>query len=160
MLQPPVRQLSVYVSAYLSADTRNPNSNIQEDLLTLLRHWRKDETRIVLMMDANENVISGHMCKQLGEADIGLVEAVHDQIPGKGPKTWFRGNKAMDGIWVSRELDIIGASYLPFHADLGDHRPVMADITVQSLFGTNLPKITPPAARRLNSKVRRVSGFI
>ena len=32
----------------------------------------------------------------------------------------------------------------------------MADATIQSILGTNLPTITPPAARRLNSKVDRI----
>ncbi|KAL7540242.1 hypothetical protein ACHAXR_009967, partial [Thalassiosira sp. AJA248-18] len=75
---------------------------------------------------------------------------------GHGPNTWVRGKEAIDGIWVSRSLEIIGASYLPYHADLGDHRPVMVDITVQSLLGTNLKQFAPPAARRLNSKVKGI----
>ena len=32
----------------------------------------------------------------------------------------------------------------------------MADATIQSILGTNIPKIIPPAARRLNSKVDRI----
>ena len=48
------------------------------------------------------------------------------------------------------------ASYLPFHGDIGDHRPVVADATIQSILGTNIPTIIPPAARWLNSKVDRI----
>ena len=48
------------------------------------------------------------------------------------------------------------ASYLPFHGEIGDHRPVIAAATIQSILGTNLPQIVPPAARQLNSKVDRI----
>ena len=48
---------------------------------------------------------------------------------------------------------MITASYLPFNGDIGDHRPIIADVTIQSILGTNLPKIILLAARRLNSKV-------
>ena len=48
------------------------------------------------------------------------------------------------------------ASYLPFHGNIGDHRPVVADTTIQSILGTNIPKIILLAARRLNSKVDRI----
>ena len=134
----------------------NPKSMFREDLLHAPRQWKQEGDRLILMMDANENVQTGFMCKQMGEEDIDMVEAVHDQVPGPGPKTWFRGKESIDGIWVSRALEIIGASYLPFHADLGDHRPVMLDLTVRSVLGGKLQKLTPPAARRLNSKVKRV----
>ena len=59
-------------------------------------------------------------------------------------------------MWFSSEIEVIAASYLPFHGDIEDHRPVVADATIQSILGTNLPKIIPPAARRLNSEVDRI----
>ena len=40
--------------------------------------------------------------------------------------------------------------------NIEDHRPVVADATIQSILGTNIPKIIPSAARRLNSKVDRI----
>ena len=85
-----------------------------------------------------------------------MNKAVHSVVPGPGPKTHFRGKEAIDGIWFSSDLDLISASYLPFHADLGDHRPVVADFTMESVLGKNLKKIVPPKARRLNSKVKKI----
>ena len=67
----------------------NPKSMFREDLLHALRQWKQEGDRLILMMDANENVQTGFMCKQMGEEDIDMVEAVHDQVPGPGPKTWF-----------------------------------------------------------------------
>ena len=108
------------------------------------------------MMGANEHVSDEKMRSQLWQSDIDINPSVHSITPGTSPKTWFRGKEAIDDIWFSSDLEVIAASYLPFHGDIGDHRPVIADATIQSILGTNLPKIIPPVARRLNSKVDRI----
>ena len=93
-------------------------------------------------------------CAKIREHDVDIVEVVHNQVPGDGPKTWFCGKESIDGIWASTDLDVIGASYLPFDVELGDHRPVVLDITTQSVLGGKMHRIVPVAARRLNSKVK------
>ena len=65
---------------------------------------------------------------------------------GYGPKTHFRGKESINGIWFTPDLDLRGAAYLPFDADMGDHRPVMADFTQASLLGINIPCIVQLAA--------------
>ena len=64
-----------------------------------------------------------------------MREVVHSETKGPGPKTWFRGSESIDGIWIFSEIDIIGASYLLFGGSLGDHRPMMADLTMGSVLG-------------------------
>ena len=96
------------------------------------------------------------MCRQLRQSDIDMHPSVDSMTPGASPETWFRGKEAIDDIWFSSDLEVIAASYLPFHGDIRDHQPVIADATIQSILGTNLPESTPPAARRLNSKVDRI----
>ena len=49
---------------------------LREDILAQLKKWRANEDRIVLMMDANEDVVDGAMCKQLGGEDLNLREVV------------------------------------------------------------------------------------
>ena len=71
------------------------------------------------------------------------------------PKTWFRGSDPIDGIWMSSDLEVIGESYITYHADLGDHHPVVANITIQSLLGVNLPEI-PPQTQWLKSIVKKI----
>ena len=134
----------------------NPKAMFRDDLLGLLRLWRSEGDRVILMMDANEHVINGALCRQLRGEDLRMSEAVHACTPGDGPKTWFRGKDSIDGIWFSDELELVCASYLPFHGDIGDHRPVLVDFTVQSLLGLNLPRIVHASARRLNSSVERI----
>ena len=47
-------------------------------------------------------------------------------------------------------------AYLPFDSELGDHQPVVANITKTSTLGVSGPKIKPSASRRLNSKVKQI----
>ena len=130
----------------------NPKAMFREDLCRELRHWRSLGDQVLLMMDANENVLEGAMVKKMAKPDIGLRAAVHSQVPGHGPKTHIRGSQSIDEIFVTPGLVVVGASYLPFCEDLGDHRQPAADITVDSLLGRKLPRIAPPKARKLNSK--------
>ena len=57
---------------------------------------------------------------------------------------------------MSNELEILGASYLPFDSSIGNHRPVMLDISLESLLGKRLNKVVPVKARPLSSKVERI----
>ena len=106
-------------------------------------------------MDANENVLHGAMCKKLAKKDLLMREVVHSATMGTGPKTWFRGSESINRIWVSSEIDVISASYLPFNGLLGDHRPVMVNLTMSLVLGKHLKNIVPVQAHRLNSKVTR-----
>ena len=107
-------------------------------------------------MDANENVLHGAMCKQLTQEDLQMREVVHSETAGSGPKTWFQGSESIDGIWVSLEIDVIRASYLPFDRSLGDHRPVMDNLTMGSVLAKHLRNIVTVQACMLNSKVTRI----
>ena len=107
-------------------------------------------------MDGNEHVTDGVMCCQFAKDDLKMTEAVHSQVSGTAPKTFFRVKDAIDGVWVSSNLEIIGASYLPFDSSVGDHRPVMVDISLGSLLGKRLNKVVPVKARQLSSKVERI----
>ena len=109
------------------------------------------------MMDVNENVSSGDLAQQLRQEGSDMEEAVHSQMPGRsGPKTWFRGTESIDGIWTTGDIEVIAASYLPFDAHVGDHRPVIADFSMTSVLGTNLKRIIPLKARRLNAKIQQL----
>ena len=130
----------------------NPKAMFREDLCRELRHWRSLGDQVLLMMDANENVLDGAMVKKMALSNIGMRAAVHSQTMSHVPKTHIRGSQSIDDILFSPGLVVAGASYLPFCEDLGDHRNPMADVTVDSLLGRNLPNIAPPKARKLNSK--------
>ena len=111
---------------------------------------------MILVIDANEDVIDGALCKQVRKTDLSMDEAVFSQTRRKGPKTYFRGSVAIDGIWVTENLEVTAAAYLLFDPELGDHRPVVVNITKTSVLGVSGPKIKPTSARRLNSKIKQI----
>ena len=112
---------------------------------------------MVLMMDANEDVIYGVMCRQLRKADVGMREAVHVATKCKGPNMYFKGSEAIDGIWTTTEIELMSAVYLPFDQELGDHRQVIANMPKRSIVGGKRPRIQK-ACRRLKSTPLAVSG--
>ena len=132
-----------------------PQEMFRNDLLSIISLWRGQNARVVLMMDANEHVIDGELCKRLRSKDIGMREVVNERA-GPGPNTWFRGTDPIDGIWVTDDLEVAGAAHLPYDSELGDHRPVVADLTMRSVLGTEFHRILPQKARRLNSRVKPV----
>ena len=134
----------------------NPKEMFQEDLLAQLRKWRAGGDNMIPMMNANKDVIDGAMCKQLNKADLNMRELVFSQTRTRDPKTYFKGTVAIDGIWVSEELEVTAVVYLSLNPELGDHRPVVVNITKTSTLGVSGPKIKPSAARRLASKVKRI----
>ena len=108
------------------------------------------------MMDADKDVIDGAMYKQLSKADLNMKEVVFSQTKVRGLKIYFKEKVAIDGIWASEVFEVTATAYLPFNPELGDHRPVVANITKTLLLGVSGPKIKPNAARHLNSKVKRI----
>lgn len=138
----------------------NPKDLFPEKLTARIKGWRAQGHRVVLMMDSNENITDGVLSRRLARDDIRMREAVHKLNKGRGPPTHFRGsdksNGAIDGIWVSDDLEVIGASYLPFDHELGDHRPVVVDVLSRSILGVPKKMIVRPKARRLSSRVPRI----
>ena len=98
-------------------------------------------------MDANEDVIDEIMCKQLNKANLAMTEVVFSQTRRKGPKMFFRGSVAIEGIWVTEDLEVTAAANLPFNQELGDHRPVVLNITETSILGVSGQKSKPTAAQ-------------
>ena len=107
---------------------------------------------MVMIMDANQHVIYGAMCKQLAGDDLQMREVFHSETKRQGPKTWFQGKDPMDGIWVSSDIDIVGVSYLTFGRTLGDHQLVMADLTMSSVLGKRPKNVVPPGGMHAKYK--------
>ncbi len=123
-------------------------------LIKLIRQWRADGDRIVLFMDHNEHTIDGHLGKALADTDgPDLCKAIKLHTGTSPGATFFRGSRPIDGLWVSKDLDISNACIMPFRFGIGDHRAFILDIPLESLVGANPVKIARPVSRRLNSRL-------
>ncbi len=59
----------------------------------------------------------------------------------------------IDGLWVSKDLDISNACVMPFGLGMGYHRAFILDIPLESLVGASPVKIVKPVSQRLNSRL-------
>ena len=135
---------------------RQPKDIMLEELRVEIVKWQDEGDLIVVMIDANEHVDKEHM-KQSFET-LGLREAIIEQHKeDKGYQaTYNRGREPIDGIFVSEQLQIEAAGYLPFGDSPSDHRALWIRINEADAFGYAMEKLEQPQARRLTLEDPRV----
>ena len=77
--------------------------------------WMESGDHIVLGIDCNEDVCSGDIAKQLEQ--IGLQEAITKKHRNNGPRTYDRGSKPIDGLFVSEALHNNRCGYIHTFSD-------------------------------------------
>lgn len=133
---------------------RCPRVRFREDLVDVLTRWREEGNRLIVCLDANENIYRKSLGKALTNADGLNMQEVVGKFTGKqvGP-TYFRGRSPIDGVWATSDVSITGACIMPAGYGIGDHRMFIIDIRTESLIGLQPQCIVRPKARRLNTKI-------
>jgi hypothetical protein len=104
--------------------------------------------RIVIMMDANGDVMRGQLKSM--EMNLGLKNTILTHNKSREPPaTHKRGSQMINVILSSPEIVITGAAMLGGKDSLGDHHTFVVDFEEDSLIGENLLKIVHLEARRL-----------
>ena len=135
-----------------AGNPRVPRVAFWHDFLHEVKKWIAAGDQLALMGDWNEDVrdVERKYLRQFG-----LYEAITKRH-GPAP-THQCGSKPIDGIFLSRTIEMIRGGYLPFGEGFkSDHRVVWADLATRSVFGHLMPPIVRAAARRLNCKDPRV----
>ena len=107
------------------------------------------------MIDANENLNKGKLENDL-RSQLHMIDAIKSRTHCAGPNTFHSGSEQIDGIWITQDLDISSACFLPFYFGIGDHRGMMIDFYSSSVLGTTLTTIKKPKTRRLVVQDKRV----
>ena len=112
-------------------DRTCPRKRFQDDLIRQLVQWRKQGKRLIVCMDANEDIYKNSIGKALvGNKDLCMGEAVGDFIGKKLGATFLRGTKPIDRVWTTADVVITGACVMPAGFGIGDHRLfVLSDFT-------------------------------
>ena len=131
-----------------------PRLAFRKGLINQLSKWIKAKERLIIFLDANENLAKGPLSKAF--AKIGLRDLVHDRTNQPGPHTWFNGKHQIDGVFATVEIDCVGARFLPFWVGIGDHRALVVDIPQQILYGEQLLRIVRPQGRKLQCNKEEV----
>ena len=132
-----------------SKGTRScPRKLFRDQLIASLRKWREGGDRLVLFMDANEDMRDGPLQRELSSS-LDMYDVVSSFSDSAPVATYQRGSRQIDGVWATSDLWIIRACFLPFRLGVGDHRGILLDIQSASLFGRPSALIQRPAMRRL-----------
>ena len=134
-----------------------PRVKFREDLGKLLKEWRAAGDRIIVCLDANENIYTQALGKLLTDPEgLGMIEVV-GRYTGKriGP-THFRGKLPIDGIWATPDITVANACIMPAGYGIGDHRLFVIDFHTASLVGSGPPRERRAASRRLNTRLPHV----
>jgi hypothetical protein len=126
--------------------------------VALLTKWQLEGDRLVVRLDANEDIYRKSIGKALTDpSGLNMSEVVGTFTGEKLGATYFRGFRPIDGIWATQDLTITGACVMPAGFGVGDHRLFVVDIQMASVIGNNTPKIVRAASRRLNNKMPHVA---
>jgi hypothetical protein len=118
-----------------------------------MKQWRAAGERLVLCLDANENIYRAELGQQLTDLHgLGMRKVVGDFTGKRLGATFFRGSEPIDAIWATSDLEVAHACVMPVGYGVCD-RLFNVDFAMASMIGTCLPKIVRPALRRLNTKI-------
>ena len=100
-----------------------PRTKFREDLIKLLKTWRAAGDRIVVCLDANEDIYRKAIGKALMEEDGLDMKEVVGSYTGKriGP-TFFQGQLPIDRVWATSDIRVSNACIMPAGYSIGDHQ--------------------------------------
>ena len=80
-------------------DLSCPRVRFRHDLVKVLKQWREEGDRLIVCMDANEDIYKKSIGKTLTDTEgLNMVEAVGEFTGKKIGPTFFQGSKPIDGI--------------------------------------------------------------
>ncbi len=131
-----------------------PRELFQEDILSAIRRWIEHRDRILIFIDMNKHILTGHLAKAF--QSLGLLEATHLNWKGSKPQTFVFGKgKPIDGMYHSPELEITLIMQLSFHKGVVDHKITLVDVTTRSVIGKLEKRVVTPQARKLSNKNKK-----
>ena len=107
-------------------------------------------TQLIVGLDVNEDVHTGAFCTDM--KGLGLTKIITTKH-ANAPPTYDRGQKPLDGIFVSASLVNCQCGYLPFYFD---HRGIWINVPDTLAFGHKLATSMKPSARRLKCQDPRI----
>ena len=139
-------------------DDTCPRKRFRQDLVRQLKSWRENGDRLIVCMDANEDIYKKSIGKELTETNgLNMKEVVGEYTGRPLGATFFRGSKPIDAVWATPDLEVVGACVMPAGFGVGDHRMFVVDFRLESLVGAAPPKIVRAPSRRLNTKIPRIA---
>jgi hypothetical protein len=124
-----------------------------------LRRWQQDEDKLIVCLDANEDIY----CKLLGKALTDINGLAMKEVVGEftrqpvGP-TFLQGSKPINSVWASSEITISNACIMPAGYGIGDNGLFVIDFQAQDIIGQSPLCILRSTSNRLNTKPPQVTA--
>ena len=135
-------------------DDTCPHACFWEDLLCQMKQCQTDGKRLILCLDANENIYQGELGWRLTELNgLGMKDVVGEFTVRKLGATYFRGSKPIDGVWATGDITVTNACVMPAGFGTGNHQLFIIDFATTPLVGSGMTTVVRPALRRLNTKI-------
>ena len=158
----PVKNLTNSGSVYMQQASRIPEEDVlkryDDDLLAMVDEFIESQFNIILMGDFNLDVTDSneYLVKELKKR--GIIERITDRHSSeKEPPNTFRwGSRAIDGMFSTKQMEVIRCGYLPGDPRVSDHRMVWAEFTKESILGSDCGEMFKPPMRRLQCKYKKV----
>lgn len=88
-----------------NGDFLNPSEIFQTDLLELIRPWREAGDKVIIGMDANQNVYSGKLARALGTAPYDMTCMFQEVNGCEAPPSFHMGSTPITNnnlFWITR----------------------------------------------------------
>ena len=131
---------------WLQGDTACPRKLMRRALIDKLKEWRGNGEKLILLIASNENMAGGPFARIFAHPDLGMIDTVQHRTHLPGPPTFVRGSRQIDGAWVTPDINIQRACFLPFFFGVGDHRAIILDIPIHSILGGDIHKSSRPVS--------------
>ena len=117
-------------------DLTCPRKRFHDDLMSQLEKWREEGDRLVVCLDANEDIYKKSLGKSLTKQEgLNMLEVVGEFTGRKIGPTFFQGSKPIDGIWATLDLVVTHACVMLAGYGVGDYRVFVVDFQERSLIG-------------------------
>ena len=125
-------------------DDREPIQAWIEDFKAEVTSWTSANEKVVIRMDANSDVRTGHLANML--RSLGFEEQITFRHARNGPPpaTHIANTKGVpiDGIWTNFAHGTMRCGYMAFHEGLpSDHRTAWIDLPMHEMLGYRPPDI-------------------
>ncbi len=140
-------------------DLTCPQTKFWDDLVVQLQRWREDGDRLVICLDANEDIYKKSLGKSLTDIDgLAMKEVVGEFTRIPVGATYFRGSKPIDRIWATSDITVCNDCIMPAGYSIDDHRLFVIDFASRDIVEDTAPKVVRPASRQLNTKIPRAAA--
>ena len=123
-------------------------------MITQLKQWRDQGDRLIVCLDANEDIYRKAIERELTDMNgLALREVVGEFTNKKVGPTFFRGLKPIDGVWATSDISVANACIMPVGYGIGDHRLFVIDFCAADIIGYSQQRAVCATSRRLNTRI-------